>query len=495
MRTRLKVASAALALMTSWPAHAGGIYFSDRGVRPMGRAGAFVAGADDLGAIWYNPAGLVDAGSQLLLDAGWLRATSSFQRQVQVQGNDPNTGEPVGGTFTQTYPRVETSSPFLPSPTLAGSYAIRPDLVVAAGLYSPQAILNSYPDKLNGQPAPQRYSLISLDGSALSTAGLWLAYRPIKQVQFGLGPTLLLGTLQSEVYFSACVPDRFLCADEQPEYDAKAQALAKNIVVPSGTLGLTVTPIDALRLGASFQLPYFIDTSATLRTRLPSAAVFDQATLDGENVRIKLDLPWIARVGVEVRPLPSTRVEAAFVYERWSMHDRITVTPENITLRNVALFPPEYRVGGLSIPRNFQDAWSVRLGGEHALSFGTTRLDLRAGVSYEKSAVPLAYVSLISLDMNKVTGSLGAGLHLGKRVRLDATFALLFPSKVTVPVTEARITKLNPVRANAAERSIPINAGTYDVSAMLFGLGVVYQLGVRDEPPPAPQPTASATDE
>src|ERR1700691_3535901 len=38
-------------------ARASGLYFSDRGVRPLGRGGAFVAGADDLGAIWYNPAG------------------------------------------------------------------------------------------------------------------------------------------------------------------------------------------------------------------------------------------------------------------------------------------------------------------------------------------------------------------------------------------------------------------------------------------------------
>ena len=39
-------------------ADAGGFYFSDRGVRPMGRAGAFVAGADDLNATYYNPAGI-----------------------------------------------------------------------------------------------------------------------------------------------------------------------------------------------------------------------------------------------------------------------------------------------------------------------------------------------------------------------------------------------------------------------------------------------------
>ena len=59
-------------LATAADAGAAGLYFSDRGVRPLGRGGAFVAGADDLGAIWYNPAGIVDAPSSFLLDASWL---------------------------------------------------------------------------------------------------------------------------------------------------------------------------------------------------------------------------------------------------------------------------------------------------------------------------------------------------------------------------------------------------------------------------------------
>src|SRR5205814_4654165 len=49
-------------------AHGAGLYFSDRGVRPLARGGAFVAGADDLGAVWYNPAGLADAGTTLFAD-------------------------------------------------------------------------------------------------------------------------------------------------------------------------------------------------------------------------------------------------------------------------------------------------------------------------------------------------------------------------------------------------------------------------------------------
>ncbi|MGH7297604.1 MAG: hypothetical protein ACRELB_21885, partial [Polyangiaceae bacterium] len=76
----LSLAASAVAV----DARAAGLYFSDRGVRPMGRAGAFVAGADDLGAIWYNPAGLADAGTSFLFDMSWLRFSVDYTRQLQI---------------------------------------------------------------------------------------------------------------------------------------------------------------------------------------------------------------------------------------------------------------------------------------------------------------------------------------------------------------------------------------------------------------------------
>jgi long-chain fatty acid transport protein len=69
-------------------ANAAGMYFSDRGVRPMGRAGAFVAGADDLGSIWYNPAGLADTKTSFLLDFGWLSFSAQYTRALYVLDAD-----------------------------------------------------------------------------------------------------------------------------------------------------------------------------------------------------------------------------------------------------------------------------------------------------------------------------------------------------------------------------------------------------------------------
>ena len=70
---------AAFMAMTPSKADAGGLYFTDRGVRAMGRAGAFVAGADDLSAAWYNPAGLVEAGTSVMLDLSYLHHSVTYQ--------------------------------------------------------------------------------------------------------------------------------------------------------------------------------------------------------------------------------------------------------------------------------------------------------------------------------------------------------------------------------------------------------------------------------
>jgi hypothetical protein len=84
--------------------------------------------------------------------------------------------------------------------------------------------------------------------------------------------------------------------------------------------------------------------------------------------------------------------------------------------------------------------------------------------------------------MDKFLIGIGGGLHLGKRWRFDGTAAILFPSKVEVSPDEARLFKVSPVRANQPPEQIPINAGRYEVSALLLGMGLRYQFGVPDGP-------------
>jgi long-chain fatty acid transport protein len=444
-------------------ARAGGLYFTDRGVRPLGRGGAFVAGADDLGAIWYNPAGLADAGSSLLVDASWLNFSSDFTRQTLVQGAG-------GAEYTSTFPTAHGTTPFLPIPTLAGSFAFgaRKEWTVALGAFAPYTAVASYPAS-----AASRYSLVSLAGSTLVETGAWLAYKPAEWLRIGAGFEMLVGTFQSTVVMNANPQDRVLAAPEDPAYDALSQVKVGPIFAPSGNVGVTVVPEAHVRLGASLQAPTHISSPATVEVQLPSAPVFDNATQAGNQANVTFDLPAVFRVGIEVRPVERLRAELAYVREFWSIQQALTITPSNVAIDGITGFPSPFKVSQITIPRDFQDSNSFRLGGEYGIPVGSFVLDARLGAQYESSAIPTAYLSPLTIDLDKVTLSFGAGFHASAHLRFDLLYAHVFAFTTTVPPGEAAIPQINPVRGNPTATET-VNGGTYAARADVLGLGMNY---------------------
>ena len=445
-------------------ARAAGLYFSDRGVRPLARGGAFVAGADDLGAIWYNPAGLADAGTSFLLDATWMNFSGSFTRQAIA--TDAN-----GAQYMETFPTANGSTPFLPIPTIGFSFAFgeRKEWTAAIGAYAPYTPVVSYPET-----AASRYSVVSLDGSLLVDTGFWLAYKPIEHIRIGAGFQMLVGTFASSVVMNTNPQNRLLGAPEDPSYDALSQLDVGPIAAPTGNAGVTVVPDRHVRIGLSGQLPTHIDAPATIQVRLPSAAVFNNdAVVNGDQGRVVFNLPGIFRAGVEVRPVDFLRVELAYVHEFWSNHTELDITPTNVTLSGVTGFPDNFKVAPIVIPRHFQDSDSIRLGGEYGLPIGPYRLDLRAGVALESSAVPPAYESALTIDMNKLELTTGLGFHVGPHWRFDVMYAHVFAETVQSPPATAAVPAINPVVGNPTP-SLPINGGSYSAEADLVGLGVNY---------------------
>lgn len=474
-------------LSVSGAAQGAGLYFADRGVRPLGRGGAFIAGADDPGAIAYNPAGLFDAGGQVLLDGSWVNFSSEYTRQAIVRQVDPNTGETTA-TYLKTFEPVEGTTPVLPIPTIGVAVRVHPQWVVGGGIWVPYAALTTYPDTLEGgEPAPQRYSLLSLDGSVLALLGIGAAYSPIPMVRIGATVGMLTGVFRSTVVFSGCVPERFFCAPEDPDWDVLAELNAGPIFAPTGQVGAVVIPHPKVRIGASFQLPIWVRSGATIRNRMPSAAVFATASQEGEDADLGFELPWSARLGVEARPLDNLRIELAGTYDGWGMHDAINVNPDNIALKNVTGFPERYYIPSIALERGFQDSFSVHLGGEYGFSVAGMGLTARAGVSYDSSAIPKERLSVLTIDGHKITPSVGVSLNVGP-VRLDATYARVIMTESAVAAEEAKIQQVSPVQANPPEHPTYINGGIYNAGANIIGLGAVFTF----DPAAAAAPPASA---
>lgn len=475
-RGLLAAALAAALSLASSHASAAGLYFSDRGVRPLGRGGAFVAGADDLGAVYYNPAGILEARSQVLADMSWLHFTGDYTRRARLDQVDPTTGQPTGLAYEKTFPSVHGTSPVLPIPTLAVSSSLGVERAAfAVGVWAPYAAITSYPESASGKPAPQRYSLLTLGGSALAVVGAWGAYELTPSLSVGAGLEMLVGTFESSIALSTCVPERFLCAPEDPSWDATTRLKVGPIWSPSGNVGAVWKASSTWRFGSSLQLPFWIDAPATVDVRLPTSSFFDAASQSGERAHVKFRLPWTLRGGVEARPSASTRVELALVYEAWSMHDEIRVVPDDVVLRDVATFPAAYKVGPMSIGRGFRDTWSARFGAEQSVKLGGYPIDLRAGLLYERSAVPPAMLSVLTVDLDKLAITAGASLHLG-RLRLDGVVAQIVTAPADVSTSEASVAQVSPVRANPSPTPHTVNAGEYRASATVLGVGLAYRL-------------------
>ncbi|HVH43797.1 MAG TPA: outer membrane protein transport protein [Labilithrix sp.] len=463
------------ALLATPAADAAGLYSADRGVRPLGRGGAFVAGADDLGAIWYNPAGLADAGTSVLVDFSWLNFSSEYTRRSNVTT--------AGGTVqTVDFPTVNGSTPFLPIPTIAGSYNFgkEKEFTAAFGVFAPYTAIASYPLTLNGSPSPSRYSLVSLEGSALVVTGAYFAYKPVEKFRVGGGLQALVGKFDSTVVFSASPSDRLISAPEDPQYDAFSQLSVGPIVAPSANFGMTAVPTENIRIGASAQLPFWISAPAKVNVRLPTAAPFDRARQEGNEAEVRFRLPPVLRAGVEYRtdisPEARIRVEAAYVREFWSLHDSIDIRSKNIKLYDITGFPSPFGVAPITLPRRFQDSNSFRLGTEYSLKnlIRDYWIDLRAGVSYETSAIPPEWVTPLTYDANKVIGSLGGSVHVGKNWRMDAMGALVMLAGTNLDPGDAQVPRVNPVRGNPTATE-PVNGGNYSARALVLGVGVNYK--------------------
>lgn len=481
-----------LALGAPAPAAAGGFYLADRGARPLSRGGAFVAGVDDPHALWYNPAGLAYSGDQLLLDGTLTLFETTFAR---IDG---------GGTLQ---PAVTGHHAYLPIPTVAGSFSFDgvPELTFGLGLLAPNAALMEWPESIRvdgvEHPAPQRYSLLSLQGSVLSSVNAGVAWRPIRELSVGFATHVLLGNFNAQVALSAC--DGAICSfPEDPDYDAVAQ-VSLPVAYPFFVFG-GVVDLDVVRIGASVSTPFNLEGSALVQVRPPAAAAFSGAQIvnrragcnhadpsdacrNDTRADVQLAFPWVLRLGVEVRPLPALRLEAAVVWETWSVQDTARIQPRDVWIEGALGGALDYQVGPIDIPRNMRDTVSVRLGGAYTIDRTVT---VSLGGYWENGAFDDPHLTVLTVDSDKLVMSGGVAVDVSDEVSLDLVGGYIWMQ--SRQVRDSVVPQPNPIRppGNAAD-ILYVGNGDYSMGAPFFGLGLRWRVdGGRSRGPSAEPATA-----
>jgi long-chain fatty acid transport protein len=374
-------------LLTPTAAGAGGFYVPDVGVRPLGRAGAFVARADDGTAAWYNPAGFADQpGTRLDFETAFTKQSVNFQRMDESGGL---IGNPVGNT---------ASPKFIPLLGISSDFGLK-NFVFALTGYGPYSKDTQFPED-----GPQRYSLIRGN----STEGFYqlsAAWRAL--------PWLKLGAAFRGTYFNTNQKAVVAVSDPDGSTDVRVTYDISDRFVPNFIVGLLVSPTPFLDIGFSFRPKPPIDAEGSLIVdpgdfdRL-KATVFPSLSINGDHIFVKLETAEVWRAGVRFKQ-PRFDVEADFVFERWDGFGRLEIRPDNITYSITRPTPQPLPV--IIQDRFYGDAWSARIGGDVEVLPGL--LTARAGYFYETSAVSDAYLSPSLIDAEKH----GFGLGVTARFR------------------------------------------------------------------------------
>lgn len=504
---------AALALAPG--AYAGGLFVPGTGPQAGGRAGAFVAKADDPSALFHNPAGFArQNGWVIQVGANFVDYDLTFTR-TGVYEEPPNvdlpyTGDPYAPVSDQSKPELGIG-PFQAVPIIAvsGDIGVK-NLRIGFGLVAPQA----YPTRdfapdyqfedPNTPPPPQRYDSMN-QNAATALPSVAVAYRVTEDLDVGVRGTWGFGQVKASTYVWG-----IRNYEEYVSNDGLFSIDVKDNFVPGFGLGVQYRPSSRLEIGAAYSSALTVEAKGTGSAQIGSALgvggmaefvvppddQFAQCApggIDQNNLKacLTLHLPQTATIGARfiLRDAANEEkgdVELDVKWEDWSAASDVRVIVDGQSgLTGLPLNEAFIRHG-------FQDTFSVRLGGAYDVA---NEITVRGGVAYDTAAAPESW-SRADLDgAARATFTAGAAYTIGK-IRVDFGAGYVFEPTRTVaecnpsvgnegcpegsgqvPVAERdRPDPNQPLTGPNNGVENPFNGGTYESHYLLFSLGLTYFL-------------------
>jgi long-chain fatty acid transport protein len=473
------------------PAAADGGYYSGAlGARAAGRAGAFVARADDVTAISYNPAGLAKLnGTVIQLGNRFSHNSYAYTRAPTLDwGNAPNDMPP-----TVMFDEARNATPW---------QALEPFIGVASNLGLRNwgfALAAFAPPGISREEFPvdggQRYMMVKREAIILNYAGAaaW-RYRDV----FGVGATLQWISVPRLIY-SLVIDGTPLAGAANPvssELDMLATTQGSDPFTFNAILGAWVRPAPFLEIGLAGQVvPANIVTHSTLGVTALNPAVGDVVLRrDGmlaNDVTLRLPLPMMARAGIRYRGLVGERerfdIELNVEYETWSRVRNFVVETNGL----VAEAPAQgsfVNIDRIVIDKSWRDTVAVKLGGDVAII--PDRWALRGGVYYETAVAAASHAHVDFPGGQRVGGSIGSS-WLFRRWEIAVAYQLRYQPTFSVSEANARVYQqvpgsacqppyTDPASCNSHYPNQPspsVNAGRYAANSHLLSLAVLYRFG------------------
>jgi long-chain fatty acid transport protein len=413
-----------------------GFQVPEQGAASMGMGMGGIGKADDLSAIYHNPAGLTQLkGNNAYLSVAGIAPTATYTREGFEAQDNKDDLIPV--------PMLAFASDF------GGRFE---NLVVAFGVDSPFGLRNEY-DALG----PQRYISTKI---SLATAyiGPYVAWQVTPKVSIGGGVQYVYATAEigqkvnygGVLYLQALQQNPDLAdprLNENLDYDGTLtidNATEHNF---SGNLGVLVKPMDNLQVGLTWRSGVDLDIEGDITLEIPTAVT----QLSGGLIqslettgKTTVSLPQVIGIGVAYQPIENLTLIGDFNWINWSVYEDIDFDFE----LNTPYFPDKAN------PRDWDDTIAVRLGAEYWFA---DKYAIRAGYIFDQTPIPDEShgPELPTSNRNNIT--LGFG-YKWNNLSLDLAYAHLFIDDRTV--TES-------IRD-------PQPLGKYECAGNVFGVSVGY---------------------
>lgn len=448
-----------LAPTAAW---AGGFEVPDQGARAVGRGGAYAVGVADLTALHYNPGKLASlAGTRVLYSHNLVVQDTSFQRVALSDAWGTDAGTSFGPANDRA--KLWAGNGF----GVVGSNFGLKNWMFALGVYGPSSIgRRDYADY-----GPQSFLLTKMDVNVVfySLAAAWQIPK-----KFGVGLTLQYVDMPLMRYALVADSTPVTTLDPIPN-DASTQLITdlqmKDRAGFTALVGVWGRPHPRLELG-------FGGRVVPVRMTPKGGVSTDKTTLLSDDVRARMEfqLPVQLRGGVRyLHPLGEDAagkdrgerfdIELDLFWENWSQIDAFRMEFDgSINGQPIA---------DLTIPKQWRDTFSVRLGGD--LNLLDNHLTLRTGGFYETGATHPDFAHLDFPSPNRGGISLGVtGSYRG--VALTAGFMHIISQPQATTELQAKGFQLRPL-APCPERcdglsGVPANAGVFNSRVDILSLSL-----------------------
>ncbi len=446
---------------------AAGYHYNDLGVVATSMGGAVSATLNDGASLWYNPAGIGTAsGLKLTLDISYLDYNLKYT-EVQYLPD---------GTYQDPSEPIENKAWTYPVPVIAVTYDFGlKNFTSALSFWGVPGIHKTSFYGNDVEPMPGRYS--SLESRIYQTfLEAAVAYRPVDMLilGFSFGYTDTRSGADQYINLSSKPFD-----PQNPEkyykYDAKVVLDVADYFSPSGSIGLIALLPGDLRFALSYRFPTSAKMDGSLTVNLPEPLI-DALGKDQIKKKVYLNntLPYIFRLGLAYSGIDRLLVEFDYVKEAWSSIKEYVIDIEPNNLKQELGI--DATIDDITVPKHWKDSDSYRIGLSY--DFGdilqpiAKSFVIRAGGSYETSAIPPQYLGIDAMDSNKYTFSFGFSLSSEKLEWLLSYTRIQYQD---VYLRDSKMENVAPavnVLGGFGGNSIPINNGDYKANMNIVSTGI-----------------------